>query len=253
MKGDTEVVLMIAAFVIGATLMAYAEEISMLPYIQSLSGPFATLIAAFVGAWYAYKLQLAHLEKERTKDQVEAGNRAIFELGRTYNKFNAIKQQFIEEHRNNSARHVLILPMAGDIEALEFNFDSLSFLVDSEDPNLLGKLAMFEQEVASTLGVIEQRSHMHVEVVQPAVESLEQKTGELMLVEQIEKELGTRYAKTLKMLTDYMIDGVDRVVSMAEHHIEELNNILHTKYPGHKIIGFITPNTANPADSQTRG
>ena len=245
MKADTGIVLIIIAFVFGAALMAYAEEISALQYINSLPAAFSTLIAAFVGAWYAYRLQLAHLEKEREKEEVEAGNKAIFEMGKTYNKFAAIRKQFIETYRDSTARYVLILPMAGNIETPKINFDSLSFLIESEDPNLLGRLSMFEQEVSSTLSIIEQRSRLHVDVVQPAVENLEKINGEEMSLGEIESELGTRYSKTMKMLTDYMIEGVDRVLVLAEQHTQELRKILHDQYPGHNIIGFIVSDTQN--------
>lgn len=253
MKGDTEVVLMIGFFIVGAALMAFAKDISMIPHVEAMLGAAATLIAAFVGAWYAFKLQLAHLEQRKTKEQVEAGNKAIFELVRTYNKFYAIKNQFIEEFRRNPARHVFIMPMAGDIKPLQLNFDTLAFLFDSEDPNLLGRLAMFEQEVASTLGVIDQRSRLHADIVQPTVEKLERESGPLMSIEQIEKALGTRYSKTLKMLTDFMVDGVDGVVQAAEHHIGEMNRILRVKFPGHKVIGMVKPNQSMQPAPENNG
>lgn len=233
---------MIVFFVAGAVLTSFAEDISMVPHIEAMSGATATLIAAFVGAWYAFRLQLVHLERQKTKEQVEAGNRAVFELVRTHNKFLAVKNQFIEELRSNPARHVFIMPMAGDIKPLQLNFDSLAFLFDSHDPNLLGRLAMFEQEVASTLGVIDQRSRLHVDVVQPTVENWERENGPWMSIEQVEKALGARYAKTLKMLTDFMIEGVDGIVHASEIHVEEMNRILKSKFVGHKVIGMIKPN-----------
>lgn len=251
MKGDTEVVLMIGFFIAGAAFVAYANELSALPHMESLSGAAATLVAAFVGAWYAFKLQLAHVEQQKIREQVEAGNRALFALVRTYNQFAAVRNQFIEEHRHHAARHLLILPMAGSIKPLDLDFDGLAFLFDSEDPNLLGRLALFEEDVTSTLEVIEQRSRLHVEVVQPTVEELERRTGELMRFGEVEKELGTRHAKTLRMLTDFMVDGVDRVVSSADQHIEEMNAVLRDKFPGHKVIGMLKPNKsiqATPKD-----
>lgn len=242
MKGDTEVVLIIVFFFAGAALMAFAEDISLVPHIKVMSGAVATLIAAFVGAWYAFRLQLAHLEQQRTKEQVEAGNKAIFELVRTYNKFLAVKKQFIDEYRSNSARHVFIMPMAGDIKPQQINFDSLAFLFDSDDPNLLGRLSMFEQEVASVLGVIDQRSRLHVDVVQPLLEMWERENGPLISIEEMEKALGPRYVKTLKMLTDFMVDGVDSIVQTSELHIGEMNRTMKAKFNGHKVIEMIKPN-----------
>jgi hypothetical protein len=128
MKGDTEVVLMVAFFFAGAAMMAYAEQISATPFIDAILTSITTLAAAFFGAKYAFKLQLINHDQKVTKEQVEAGNKAIFELIRTFNQFYAIRNQLIEEHRNNSGRHLLILPMIGNIHIIQLNFDDLAFI-----------------------------------------------------------------------------------------------------------------------------
>ena len=242
MKGDTEVVLMIVFFIAGAVFMAYVKDLSAIPYMNSLLGATATLAAAFFGAKYAFKLQLASLEHQTINEQVEAGNKAIFELVRTYNQFLAVRNQFIEEHRKNPGRHIYIMPMAAKVHVMQLNFDSLAFLFDTEDPNLLGRLAMFQQEVVSTIDVIAERSTLHVEVIQPTVETLEKQFGEVIKLDQLENSLGKRTTKTLKMLTDFMINGVDEVITGAEEHIYGMSRLLNQKFSGHKIIGMIKPN-----------
>lgn len=232
---------MICFFFAGALLMAYAEDLSLIPYANTVLGAAATLVAAFVGARYAFKLQLANLENRATKDKVESGNRAIFELIRTYNQFLAIRNQFIDEHRENQARHLLILPMAGNIHVLQLNFDELAFLFDSESPDLLGKLAMLQQRVASTIDVIAQRSRLHIEVFQPAVERLESRDGRTVTFGAMEQELGPRNTKVLKMLTDYMVSGVDEVLTDVENHISETHAILKNIFSEHRVIKMLKP------------
>lgn len=232
-------VLIIVSFVAGAALMAYSEGLPVYPYLDSILSAAATLAAAFFGASYAFKLQRETLEREAVKGQVEAGNKAIFELVRTLNQFVAVRNQFINEYRENPGRHLYILPMTGTLRVMQLNFDDLSFLFDTESPNFLMHLSMFQLEVASTVDVISQRSKIHVEVIQPTVESLEKEFGGVIKITQIESAIGTRHVKVLKMLTDFMIEGVDGVILNAKRHINEMSQILKKKFPGHKIIGMV--------------
>lgn len=142
MKGDTEVVLMIVLFFAGAFLAAFAEDISLLPFVNTLTAPLATLVAAFFGAKYAFKLQAKQKQEETDRLNVEAGNKVIFQLIRLYKKFSAIRNQFIEEHRNNPGRRYFIMPIAGlEINDPHINYDSLSFIFNSGELSILDELS----------------------------------------------------------------------------------------------------------------
>ena len=120
--------------------------------IEILAASIATLAAAYFGAKYAFSLQNEKEKRASDATDVKAANSAIFELARTYNKFLAIKKQFIDEHRGKAERHLMIMPVAGmSWEPPKFNYDTISFLFRSSDPNLLGTLSLVEQEIASTL------------------------------------------------------------------------------------------------------
>ncbi len=251
MKGDTEVVLMIVFFFSGAGLMALASNVSATPYIEAVLAAAATLSAAFFGAKYAFTLQARSEEQQAVKEQVEAGNGAIFELIRTYNQFLNIQTQFINEQRKSAGRHLFMLPMAGELHVMRLRFDELAFLFDSEDANLLGRLSLYQQEVANTIDVIRQRSQLHVEVVQPTVEQLERQIGEgeRFSVDQLEKLLGPRYTETMRKLTDFMITGVDEGITNGEIHIADMHRVLKTKFVGHKIINMQKRKLSEPTPS----
>lgn len=216
--------------------------------IEILAASLATLAAAYFGAKYAFALQNEKEKRASDSTDVKAANSVIFELARTYNKFTAVKKQFIDEHRDKVERHLMIMPVAGmSWEPPKFNFDSISFLFKSSDPNLLGTLSLVEQEIASTLDVIKQRSAMHVDVLQPAIEKLSQRVGDQVSSRQIEDELGQRLAATLRMSTDFMIQGVDNVLSGCMEHMTKIKAETDSIYPGHVIIKMIPPEDDNPA------
>jgi len=218
--------------------------------IEILAASLATLAAAYFGAKYAFSLQNEKETRASHSTDVKAANSAIFELARTYNKFTAIKKQFIDEHRGKAERHLMIMPVAGmSWEPPKFNYDSISFLFTSSDPNLLGTLSLVEQEIASTLDVIKQRSTMHVDVLQPAIEKLSQRVGGQVSLRQIEEELGQRLATTLRMSTDFMIEGVDNVLAGCMEHITKIKAETDKIYPGHVVIKMIPPEDGNYAGS----
>lgn len=201
-----------------------------------------TLAAAYFGAKYAFKLQNEKDKRASDAADVKSANSAIFELVRTFNKFTAIKKQFIDEYRDKAERHIMIKPVLGmSWEPPKFNYDSISFLFKSSDPNLLGTLSLVEQEIASTLDVIKQRSTMHVEVLQPIIEELSLQVGEKISLRQIEDALGLRHTTILTMSTTFMVEGVDNVLAGCKEHIEKIKAETQRLYPGHSVIGMIAP------------
>lgn len=218
--------------------------------VEILAASVATLAAAYFGAKYAFSLQNEKEKRASDAADVKSANSAIFELARTYNKFLAIKKQFIDEHRGRAERHLMIMPVAGmSWDPPKFNYDTISFLFRSSDPNLLGTLSLVEQEIASTLDLIKQRSAMHVDVLQPTVERLSQRIGDQVTLRQIEDELGQRLAATLKMSTDFMIQGVDNVLAGCIEHMAKIKSETDKIYPGHVVIRMTPPDGVNHAQA----
>ena len=201
-----------------------------------------SVAGAFSGAWFAFRLQNMKARKDIEAQNVNAANSAIFELSRWYNKLHAFKTQFIDEHRNKPMRHLYIMPAAGmTYGKLEIDYESLSFIFKSSDPNILGTISLTEQEIASTIDVILQRSKMHVEILQPAVEQVELRLGPSFPESELEKELGVRHTQTLKMLTDYLVSGIDDSITALRNNMDKLASESQSMFPGHVIVGMIDP------------
>lgn len=221
--------------------LAIAEDVMPKTY-QYAFNLAVSIIGAFSGAWFAFRLQNERARKDAEARDVTAANNAIFELSRWYNKLHALKTQFIDEHRANSLRHLYIMPVAGmALEKPKIDYESLSFIFKSSNPNILGTIALAEQEIASTLDVILQRSKLHVEVLQPAVERVEKCLGPSFPPLELEKELGKKDAQVLRMLTDYMVQGIDDSMEALRLNMNKLKAESQSMYPGHAIIGMIDP------------
>jgi hypothetical protein len=253
MKVSAKIVLLvifaaICFFVAGFSAGRIVDSASSKAFFDYFFTPFTTLVAAFGGSWYAFKLHEDNTQKESDARDVKSANNAIFELARWYNKFHAFRTQFIVEHESNPLRYLYIMPAAGmSFGAPEFDYDSLSFIFRSKNPNLLGTLSLVEQEIVSTLDVIQQRSKLHVDVLQPAVEEVEKKLGGGFPPSELEKELGTRHFQVIRMLTDHMVSGVDDALAGIREHIDLIKAETTALYPGHVVVGMISPPSVTAA------
>ena len=134
------------------------------------------------------------------------------------------------------------MPVAGmSLDHPKFDYDSLAFIFKSKDPNLLGTLSLAELEISSTIDVILQRSMMHVEILQPAVEAVEKRFEGPFPPAEVEKQLGARHSQVLKMLTDYVISGVTDSLATIRKHIDLIQAETKSIYPDHVVIGMTDP------------
>ena len=196
-----------------------------------------TLLAAYLGARFAFKWQNQQLTEQKVRNEVAAGNKALFEIIRTYNKFIAIRNQFIKSERNKPMRHYRIMPITGlDNHLTRFDYDSLTFLIRTKDPDFINQLSGFEQEANSTIDVINHRSKLHFDLIQPAIEEAEKMHGQVLTGEQIDNAVGTRNKAMIKMSTDIMVECVDNLISLGQQYADKLSRLLKSEFKGHHII-----------------
>jgi hypothetical protein len=208
------------------------------PWLELIVTTLTTLVAAYGGTKYAFSIQ----NKKNTQNQddlnIANGNLALFTLIRFHNKFLNINSQMIGDMRNHPHRHHFIKPSAiGAASPPKFDYASLAFLINT-DPNLLGKLSSLEQDVTGTIEIIDLRSRLHFEQLQPLVERLGRELGPDpgITPEQVENILGERTTFHLVRYTDFMVGGVDRAIARTKELSIELGLALKRKYPDAMII-----------------
>ena len=140
--------------------------------------------------------------------------------------------------REHPHRHHFIKPsLLTKIEPPRFDYPSLSFLLKSH-PNLLGKISVLEHDISGTIEMIEQRSKIHFEQLQPVVEQIEQSLAPdvEITVEQVEAILGNRTTTHLISSTDYMVHGIDRAIKNTKELTLQLGKALKEMYPKANIL-----------------
>ena len=82
MKTDNIIVISILSFFTGTLIGIIIDQKPFELYFPIIGSAMATLVAAYLGAGYAFKLQNDHNEKKILEHNISVGNRAIFTLVR---------------------------------------------------------------------------------------------------------------------------------------------------------------------------
>ncbi|WP_353252180.1 hypothetical protein [Salinisphaera sp. PC39] len=208
-------------------------------WFTDLFTAIATLLAAYLGAHYAFRFSEKRAAERRAADEVSAGNQAIFNLIKAYNKFAAIHLQFIDPHRDSQYRAFEILPTVGGLGGFEpESSKSIAFLLESDDPDILNETARLESEIITTLELIQERSWIHRNEVQPGLEAANVSQGDILREDDINEILGERVVTTMEMATDHMINGVESVLEGCKSLIPRLHDALKKRHPEHVIISM---------------
>ena len=155
----------------------------------------------------------------------------------------AIRNSQIEEHRNNPLRHYLIKASSGeDTHRTKINFESLDFIFETEKPDFLNQLSMFELEANSTIDFINERSKLHFNHIQPSIEKVTSNINAEISVELIDESVGMLNKDIILKMTDDMIDHIDNIIEITPKHIKMLNEILKIRFQGYQILRMDIPN-----------
>ncbi|RFA36522.1 hypothetical protein CAL65_11190 [Alkalilimnicola ehrlichii] len=158
---------------------------------SSALGAGATLLAAFLGAYFAFTLnEQRELRKARNEQKV-ALNRSLFVLARQANAIENYYRQvapFTSPHERAFSMPAFKPPSYAQ---LAHDFDGLSFLLESSEPQLLMELAVEQERFEQVIESIRIRNEFYVDEIQPAL--VEQGlTGRPLSVEELCQGLGEK-------------------------------------------------------------
>lgn len=212
-------------------------------FLTSYVPALATLVAAFYGARYAFQFQKDKEKEDERKRNVVKGNTVIFNMMRMITTLRNVQKQIIEPARNRPARFLQMLPTLHlNDNDIKLNIESLYFLLETDERNILGEVVIEEARYRGALQSINERARIHREEVQPLLERAGIVEGSEYSLEQIENALGNRQYKIIQLATKEMINAVDETVVSLKAVADKLRASLKKVYPDEIIIGFeITP------------
>jgi len=175
------------------------------------------MVGTFLGAAFAFRLnagkEAALIEKERR----EALNRALFVVVRQYNalqSFSAQLEPFKLEHERAFNCPAFRPPTYAD---LTIDFESLAFLFELGDPNLLVRLSVEQEGFHQALESIRYRNDFYVETAQPLIAKLGLNRVSLPIAEYKQKlgdlvfESAVNYATIMYLRVSQAMEGLTQL------------------------------------------
>jgi len=137
-------------------------------YFNLIINPLATLVAAFSGAWIAFRFERHSKNDEIIKNNIATANRALYTI---YNMWNTLTQYYDDvisecEHKDDAWLNMAAIP-ATSTGLSQFSYNELDFILQSSSPNTYANLLLEEQRFSSSIKLISMRTDLIINTVFP--------------------------------------------------------------------------------------
>jgi len=194
-------------------------------------------VGGFIGAFSAFWLK-SHEEEKKDKDkQKSALNSALFVLIRQINAIQCIKRG-LDKFKTPFDRGLSLPAMKPpDYSSVKQDIDSLHFLIDNDNAQILMELTIEQERFEQTINSISIRNEFYVNEVQPAL-SFHALNGRPLPLSEFEEKLGER-----------LFQGAINGAVILYEHVYASDVSLHEKYtvlrevakksfPGEKFVAW---------------
>jgi hypothetical protein len=240
-----KITLIVFIILLTATTLFAADEVVKIPNASEprlweiFFPAVATLLAAFLGAWFAYRLRdKANIRKEHASN-ISAANQALFTVFQQVNSLKLIQWQMIDPVRNHPMKFIAMQPILHETyEELKFDFPSLVFLLNTKHKQIVMNLFIEQQRFREAINSIRYRSSLHINQIQPILERAGIQEGADYTIEVLARVLGQRLYRILQRTTDQVIFHVDRTVCSLYDVKEKMIKAFKELYPESDFLNF---------------
>jgi hypothetical protein len=192
-------------------------------------------ISTLIGAFYAFRLsERKEKEGERAR-RIHALNKALFSLGRQVNAIQYIRVEISPYDTDEKRLFGCEAAMPPGYSDVRVNFESLSFLLDSHDPDLLLRLSVEQDGFHQVMRAISLRAQYFVDQFQPAVMASGIMPGPFTLNEAREK-IGPLVFDSALNYTTSMFTALDEALPRLQQILVELEALSRQLYPGERFL-----------------
>lgn len=204
--------------------------------LDELSQALLNVVAAFSGAWFAFRLQEEKDSSSKESDEIDAIRRTQLALITQANKLQNVSRDILESVRDDSGRWLTMRPNQ-DIDPghLRVEVQRLHFLLQ-DDADLLLKIHVTEEAYISVVDALNARSRMHIHEIQPVLERILAIPNAPRDPAGLEVHLGDRLVVTMKHATDSCYSSYDNALKKNEHVQDLLGRVARKRHPGKKFL-----------------
>ena len=192
---------------------------------------FTVAVGGFIGAYSAFLLKSRDEERKLNEGQIKALNTALLVLIRQINAI-AVTKRDLEPYVDPLDRAFSLPAMKPpNYLDLKLDIDSLSFLIDSSDPNMLMSLSIQQECFDQAINAINIRNDFYVNEVQKALSYLDV-NGKKVSISEFQAALGERLfygaLNAAQNLYDH-IEATDHSLRQVYKELLDLSRELHPK------------------------
>lgn len=208
-------------------------------FLTSYIPSFATLVAAYYGAKFAFQFQTNKDKDEKDSLNILNGNSTLFTLMQMGQNLKDIQNQQINPLRDNSLRYIKIPPSINlDFNDYPLHFEQLFFLLQTEDWQLLEEARLAVERYRCTLDAINLRSERYLNEVLPQLKRSGFVNGNVYADSDIENMLGPDIKDSIIKSTDQSISLIDTTVTRLQSIGTKLTASLKRQFPQARVIKF---------------
>lgn len=210
---------------------------------SDLTGAIATLIAAYVGAKFAFKLNEKKKEEEFEINNKKSIHKFMMKLFLITNDLLQIEKYYLltAEKYHPKERHLFLLS-PGELLNNKYSFDlnDIDFIMQPKNIDLLTKTVITIDSYRNSIDVINKRTMLHDEA-QIIFNKSGLQQGQLCKAVELEKLIGPLLNENLKIATDASIEFTKKTINDL---FEVKNDFLKTVkeiYPSENFIDYKRP------------
>ena len=206
--------------------------------LKSIVDALVTLVAAFAGAFFAFRFEKRLRDKERVDSQVAAGNLALFILMCIWNKQRQYQKDIIDEWRGKRDAW-LNLPASASIadSSLIFDLKDLSFVLEAK--GAIFQFTILEADRFRNIArSIDERNELVFSEVFPRMSHAGMDIGHQIDEEILKKILTVGVVRRLVVVSDALIKHIDENVATSRDVFRRLRVALKEIHPKRKFIDF---------------
>lgn len=170
-------------------------------------------LGAFFGAWAAFQFQKSWEKSKQLAYDLRSGKRAQFALMSQFQALILLRKQHLNDLKDDPERHIKLHPITSKLDVQKVDINSLLFILDTNDPNLLNEVMVSQHSYEIYAELIEYRNTFHSNFQQRLSQ-----IGDSALDE------GTN--KILEDLTNNLYEIVEHSINLNQDASERLGDFL---------------------------
>lgn len=195
----------------------------------------SSFLSTFLGATYAFRLNSKKDKEKEDERRQSALQLALFILARQDNAIRTVWKQIKDWDGRKDAFFNMPPIVTPLYEDLKQNFSEISFLLETDSPNVLFKLSIEQERFSQTIIAINERAKFHFEDFQPKVADTGI-GGKDVTLDEVKNILGERIFGVMEATTKNLFSHLSLSLKSLSSTADELFKLAKKEYPNCKFL-----------------